>query len=163
MATNTTTLRGLTAEDREKWEKTYQAKLQGMTESQRDNLFHAAAMFKMFGHRPDYDNIKRLPLGNKIALYNNQTYINDFYNKIGGQKEFAFRDGTLTADYLSQNLSDEAKIKLAKDPRFQSNFEIASKYNKAIRNAEEYEKETNKPGFWNWLGKAFRTDGDPMV
>ena len=172
MATNTTTLRGLTAEDRANWEKKYQAKLQGMTESQRDNLFHAAAMFKMFGHRPDYDNIIRLPLGNQIALYNNQTYINDFYNKIGGQEEFPFRGGTITSDYLIRNLSDEAKIKLAKDPRFNSDFELNAKLEHELRKTDEQEARRNQTGWRETLntfldhmisGGASALDGPNMV
>lgn len=94
----------------------------------------------------------------QIEFYNNQTYLDDWNKRFSNQNEFAYRDGTITKDFLDETLSDEAKAKLMKSPAFKSDSEIETAYNKAVKSADAIEEENEKPGFWNWFKRAFGTD-----
>lgn len=54
------TLRGLTAQDRAKWEKQYSAKLQGKTQQEIDDIYRISRIHKRFGNRPDYQKILQM-------------------------------------------------------------------------------------------------------
>ena len=144
----TNTLRGLTAADRAKWEKDHLAGLQGLTKEQIDDIWHISRMHKMFGNRADYNDIMNMPKQKQIELYNNQTYLTDFTDKIGKQKEFQYRNGTVSFDYLNNILSPAAKAKLAKNPNFFTNDEIQKEETRGIQSADELQEELDKQPWW---------------
>ena len=138
------TLRGLTAQDRANWEKQYSAKLQGKTQQEIDDIYRISRIHKRFGNRPDYQKILQMSPSKQIEFYNNQTYLDDWNKRFGNQNEFAYRDGTITKDFLDETLSDEAKVKLMKNPAFKSDSEIEDRYTKSIKNSEDLQNELDK-------------------
>ena len=149
-------LRGLTAQDRAKWEKEYSSKLQGKTQQEIDDIYRISRIHKRFGNHPDYQKVLQMSPQKQIEFYNNQTYLDDWNKRFGNQNEFAYRDGTITKNFLDETLSDEAKAKLMKNPAFKSDSEIEDTYKKSMKSVDE--PESNQSGFWGWFNRAFSTD-----
>ena len=147
--------RGLTARDRDEWVKQYQAQLQGLTKDQIDNLFDTAVIKSRLGNKSNYSDILMMPIERQKELYNDQTYLDDFSKRFGNQTEFNYRDGTIPFDFLNTTLTDDAKIKLAKNPKFRSDKEIQDRYNKSIKDSDDLEKELDNQPWWQKFLRSF--------
>ena len=67
-------LKGLTAQDRQNWEKEYSSKIKGLTPDQTDRLYKNAKFKEKFGNRKDYNIIKNYSPEQRDSLYNNSLF-----------------------------------------------------------------------------------------
>lgn len=63
-------LKGLTAQDRENWEKEYSSKIKGFTPDQTERMYRNFKFKEKFGNREDYNSLKSLPPEKRDSLYN---------------------------------------------------------------------------------------------
>lgn len=67
-------LKGLTAQDRQNWEKEYASQVKGLTPDQTERMYRNTKFKEKFGNRPDYDMIKNYTPEQRDSLYNGDLF-----------------------------------------------------------------------------------------
>ena len=67
-------LKGLTAQDRQNWEKEYSTKIKGLTPDQTERMYRNIKFKEKFGNRPDYNIIKNYTPEQRDSLYNGDLF-----------------------------------------------------------------------------------------
>ena len=67
-------LKGLTAQDRQNWEKEYSTKIKGLTPDQTERMYRNVKFKEKFGNRPDYNIIKNYTPEQRDSLYNEDLF-----------------------------------------------------------------------------------------
>ena len=62
-------LKGLTAQDRQNWEKEYSTKIKGLTPDQTERMYRNVKFKEKFGNRSDYNIIKNYTPEQRDSLY----------------------------------------------------------------------------------------------
>lgn len=67
-------LKGLTAQDRQNWEKEYSTKIKGLTPDQTERMYRNIKFKEKFGNRSDYNIIKSYTPEQRDSLYNEDLF-----------------------------------------------------------------------------------------